>query len=192
MIRGTQHHLWRAVDQDGEVVDVFLQARRDGRAAKRFFRRILKSHRNELRKIVTDRLGSYGVDHRELLPDAIHDTSRYANKRAELSHQPTPGERAGYASIHIDAASPAIPGCPFGCLHPVQPGPALDVGRALSPVQTTRLCVLGVCDRNVIAIFPGVRTGSIVNLSVPCRDGLLSKAHQKTHQMMYDMDAFLL
>ncbi len=89
MIRGTQHHLWRAVDQDGEVVDVFLQARRDGRAAKRFFRRILKSHRNELRKIVTDRLGSYGVDHRELLPDAIHDTSRYANNRAELSHQPT-------------------------------------------------------------------------------------------------------
>ena len=88
-IRGKQHYLWRAVDQDGEVVDVFLQARRDGRAARRFFKRLLKKHRSEPRKIVTDKLGSYGVAHRELVPDSIHDTSRYANNRAELSHQPT-------------------------------------------------------------------------------------------------------
>ena len=88
-IRGKQHYLWRAVDQDGEVVDVFLQARRDGRAARRFFKRLLKKHRSEPRKIVTDQLGSYGVAHRELIRDAIHDTSRYANNRAELSHQPT-------------------------------------------------------------------------------------------------------
>ena len=64
-------------------------ARRDGEAAKRFFRRLLKSNRNEPRKIVTDKLGSYGVAHRELIPDAIHDTFRYANNRAEVSHQPT-------------------------------------------------------------------------------------------------------
>jgi putative transposase len=80
---------WRAVDQDGEVIDVFLQARRDGKAAKRFFKRLLKTHRNEPRKIVTDRLASYGVAHRELIPDTIHDTLQYANNRAELSHQPT-------------------------------------------------------------------------------------------------------
>ncbi len=86
---GKQHYLWRAVDQDGEVVDVFLQRRRDGNAAKRFFRRLLKVHRNETRKIVTDKLRSYGVAHRELIPDTIHDTSQYANNRAELSHQPT-------------------------------------------------------------------------------------------------------
>ena len=88
-INGKQHYLWRAVDQDGDVIDVFLQARRDGKAAKRFFRRLLKSNRNEPRKIVTDKLVSYGVAHRALIPDAIHDTSRYANNRAELSHQPT-------------------------------------------------------------------------------------------------------
>ena len=88
-IQGKQHYLWRAVDQDGEVVDVFLQARRDGKAAKRFFKRLLRTHRNEPKKIVTDKLGSYGVAHRELIPDTIHDTSRYANNRAELSHQPT-------------------------------------------------------------------------------------------------------
>ncbi len=81
--------LWRAVDQDGEIVDVFLQRRRDGKAAKRFFKRILKTHRDEPRKIVTDKLRSYGVAHRELIPDTIHDTSQYANNRAELSHQPT-------------------------------------------------------------------------------------------------------
>jgi len=86
---GKQHYLWRAVDQDGEVVDVFLQKRRDGRAAKRFFKRLLKKHSNEPRKIVTDKLGSYRVAHRELIPDTTHDTSQYANNRAELSHQPT-------------------------------------------------------------------------------------------------------
>ncbi len=88
-IDGKQHYLWRAVDQDGEVVDVFLQSQRDGKAAKRFFTRLLKTHRNEPRKIVTDKLRSYGVAHRELIPDTIHDTSQYANNRAELSHQPT-------------------------------------------------------------------------------------------------------
>ena len=88
-IDGKQHYLWRAVDQDGEVVDVFLQKRRDGAAAKRFFKRLLKTHQDEPRKIITDKLRSYGVAHRELIPDTIHDTSQYANNRAELSHQPT-------------------------------------------------------------------------------------------------------
>jgi len=88
-IDGKQHNLWRAVDQDGEVVDVFLQKRRDSKATKRFFKKLLKTHRNEPRKIVTDKLRSYGVAHRELIPDSIHDNSQYANNRAELSHQST-------------------------------------------------------------------------------------------------------
>ena len=88
-IQGKQHYLWRAVDQDGEVVDVFLQARRDGKAAMRFFKRLLKAHGGEPRRVVTDKLRSYGVAHRELIPDTIHDTAQYANNRAELSHQPT-------------------------------------------------------------------------------------------------------
>jgi putative transposase len=88
-IRGLQKYLWRAVDQDGEVIDVFLQSRRDGATAKRFFKRLLRNHGNEPRKIVTDKLKSYGVAHRELIPESIHDTSQSANNRAELSHQPT-------------------------------------------------------------------------------------------------------
>ena len=87
-IRGKQQYLWCAVDQDGEVVDVFLQAGRGGKVATRFFKHLLKAHGGKPRKLVTDKLGSYDVAHRELLPDTIHDTSRYANNRAELSHQP--------------------------------------------------------------------------------------------------------
>jgi putative transposase len=81
--------LWRAVDQDGEVVDVYLQAKRDGAAAKRFFNRLLRSHGEEPRNIVTDKLRSYGVAHRELIPDTIHNTEQYENNRAEQSHEAT-------------------------------------------------------------------------------------------------------
>jgi putative transposase len=94
-IAGQRHYLWRAVDQDGEVVDVYLQARRDAEAAKRFFRRLLRSHGKSPRKIVTDQLGSYRVARRELMPETIHSTDRYANNRAELSHQPTRARERG-------------------------------------------------------------------------------------------------
>ena len=88
-INGMQQYLWRAVDQDGEVVDVYLQDRRDGAAAKRFFKRLIQSSGGEPGKIVTDKLRSYGVAHRELMPDVIHSTERYANNRAEQSHEST-------------------------------------------------------------------------------------------------------
>ena len=88
-INGKQQYLWRAVDQDGEVIDVFIQSRRDGAAAKRFFKRLLRRHGEEPRQIVTDKLRSYGVAQRELIPETIHNTAQYANNRAELSHQPT-------------------------------------------------------------------------------------------------------
>jgi putative transposase len=88
-INDKQYYLWRAVDQDGEVVDVYLQAKRAGAAAKRFFRRLLRNHGGEPRKIVTDKLRSYGVAHRELIPEAIHSTEQYENNRAEQSHEAT-------------------------------------------------------------------------------------------------------
>ena len=88
-INGKQNYLWRAVDQDGEVVDVYLQAKRDGAAAKRFFRRLIRNNRGEPRKIVTDKLRSYGVAHRELIPETVHSTQQYENNRAEQSHEAT-------------------------------------------------------------------------------------------------------
>lgn len=88
-IGGKQHYLWRVVDQDGEIVDVFLKSKRNGLVAKRFFKRLLKAHNGEPRKIVADKLRSYGVAHRELIPGSMHDTSQYSNNRSEQSHQPT-------------------------------------------------------------------------------------------------------
>ena len=100
-INGKQHYLWRAVDQDGEVVDVYLQARRDGAAAKRFFKGLLRSHGGEPRKIVTDKLRSYGVAHRDLIPEAIHSTQQYKNNRAEQSHEATRVRERGMRRFKI-------------------------------------------------------------------------------------------
>jgi putative transposase len=86
-MRGKEHYLWRAVDQDGEVVDVFLQNKREGAAAKRVFERLLRSYGVEPRKIVTDKLRRYGVASRELMPDVTHNTQQYENNRTELSHE---------------------------------------------------------------------------------------------------------
>lgn len=88
-INGERHYLWRAVDQDGIVLDVLVQARRDARAAKKFFRKLLKGLSYTPRVLVTDKLGSYQVAHRERLSSAKHRRSKYLNNRAENSHQPT-------------------------------------------------------------------------------------------------------
>ena len=88
-ISGKQHYVRRAVDQDGEVVYVYLQAKRDGSAAQRFFERLLRSYVGEPTKIVTDKLRSYGVAHRELRPATIRSTEQSENNRAEQSHEAT-------------------------------------------------------------------------------------------------------
>ena len=88
-INGQRQYLWRAVDQDGDLIDLLVQPRRDGRAARRVFRKLLKGQRQEPMRLVTDKLGSYQVAHRDVMPWVPHDTRRYANNRAEVSHQPT-------------------------------------------------------------------------------------------------------
>jgi putative transposase len=88
-IQGRRQYLWRAVDQDGDVIDILVQPRRDRRAAERFFRRLLKGQGGEPRRLVTDKLRSYSAARRDVMPSVRHDTSRYANNRAEVSHQPT-------------------------------------------------------------------------------------------------------
>ena len=65
------------------------QPRRDAKAAKLVFGRLLKKHKGEPREIVTEKLKSYGVAHRKLIPETVHNMEKYANNRAELSHQPT-------------------------------------------------------------------------------------------------------
>src|SRR5262244_3601865 len=88
-IKGERHYLWRAVDQDGNVLDILVQRRRDKRAAKKFFRKLLKGLTYVPRVIITDKLQSYGAAKREILPGVEHRHHRYLNNRAENSHQPT-------------------------------------------------------------------------------------------------------
>jgi putative transposase len=88
-IGGHRHYLWRAVDQDGNVLDILVQSRRNTAAAKRCFRKLLKGCRYVPRAIITDTLGSYGAAKRECLPSVEHRQNRYLNNRAENSHQPT-------------------------------------------------------------------------------------------------------
>jgi putative transposase len=88
-IRGKLHYLWRAIDQHGTVLDILVQSRRNAKAAKRFFKKLLKGLQYVPRVIVTDKLRSYGAAKRTILPGVEHRQSRYLNNRAEVSHQPT-------------------------------------------------------------------------------------------------------
>ena len=88
-IQGRRRHLWRAVDQDGDVIDILVQSRRDRRAATRFFRKLLKVQGRAPRRLITDKLRSYAAAHRRVMPSVVHSTQRYENNRAEVSHQPT-------------------------------------------------------------------------------------------------------
>jgi putative transposase len=82
-INGKTHYLWRAVDQDGTVLDILVTSRRDTKTATRFFRKLLTGLRSVPRVLVTDKLASYGVAHRRLITSVEHRRSKYLNNRAE-------------------------------------------------------------------------------------------------------------
>jgi putative transposase len=93
-IEGERHYLWRAVDQEGYVLDILVQHRRNKAAAKKSFRKLLKGFRDVPRVIITDTLKSYDAAKREILPGVEHRQHRSLNNRVENSHQPTrPRER---------------------------------------------------------------------------------------------------
>ncbi len=88
-INKERHYLWRAVDQDGNVLDILVQSRRNKQAAKKFFRKLLKGLTSVPRVLITDKLKSYGAARREILPEVEHRQHRYLNNRAENFHRPT-------------------------------------------------------------------------------------------------------
>jgi len=87
-IRGTKHWLWRAVDQDGFVLDVLIQSRRNAKAAKRLMRKLLKGQGFAPRVMITDKLRSYDAAKRDIMPGVEHRSHKGLNNRAENSHQP--------------------------------------------------------------------------------------------------------
>jgi len=88
-IKGELVCLWRAVDQDSETLDVLVQTRRNAKAARRFFHKLLKRLRYAPRAIVADKLSSYAAAPEELMPGVEHRRGGRLNNRAENSHQPT-------------------------------------------------------------------------------------------------------
>jgi putative transposase len=87
-INGERSYVWRAVDQDGTIVDILVQRQRNKKAAQKFFRKLLKGCQYVPRVLITDKLKSYSAAKRDLLPSVEHRQHRYLNNRAENSHQP--------------------------------------------------------------------------------------------------------
>ncbi len=116
---GVQHFLWRAVDQDGNVLDILVQSRRNKAAAKQSFRRLLKDRAYVPRVIITDTLASYGIARREVLPSVEHRQHKRLNNRAEHAHQPTRErerrmrrfKRPGHAQRFLAAYGPIVGHC---------------------------------------------------------------------------------
>ncbi len=113
-INGQRQYLWRAVDQEGNVLDILVHPRRDKRAAKHFLRTLLKGLQYTPRVIITDKLGSYGAAKKAILPGVAQRQHKGRNNRAENAHQPTrPRERllrrfksAGHAPRFLAAFGP--------------------------------------------------------------------------------------
>ena len=117
LIGGKKHWLWRAVDQDGVVLDILVQSRRDARAASRLLRKLMKRQRRVPRVMITDKLRSYGAAARTIMPGAEHRQHKGLNNRAENSHQPTrrrerimkrfksPGQAQRFLATHDQVAN---------------------------------------------------------------------------------------
>jgi putative transposase len=123
-VRGERRYLWRAVDQEslpherseccgyGDVLDILVQKRKDKKAAERFFKILMKGQGRSAKEIVTDKLPSYGTARKAIMSTSMHCWDRYANNRAEVSHEHTralerqmrrfksPGQAQRFLAVH--------------------------------------------------------------------------------------------
>jgi putative transposase len=124
-IRGQRQYPWRAVDQDVDVIDILLQPRRDRHAAA-VLSHVTQAERHVPHRLVTDCLGSYRAAHRVIMPSVVHDTTRYANNRVEVSHQPTRAARAPHAALQIDSSQSTMPFATCSSLDDIGFAPAIS------------------------------------------------------------------
>ena len=108
-INGAQRYLWRAVDQHGNVLDILVQSRRNAVAAQKFFRRLLTGLRYVPRVIVTDKLASYQVAHREVVPSVTHRRSKLPEQPRRELPPADPATRAGDETLQVDPARATVP-----------------------------------------------------------------------------------
>ena len=111
-VRVERRYRWRAVDQDGDVLDILVQKHKNKQAASRFFKKLMKGQSRSARLIVTDKLPSYGAAKKVVMPTSMHCDDRYANNRAEVSHEHTraqerqmrrfksPGQAQRFLAVH--------------------------------------------------------------------------------------------
>ena len=131
-IQGRQQYLWRAVDEDGDVIDILVQSRRNRRAAIRCFRTLLKSQGYIPRRLITDKHRSYPAAHHTVIPSVVHGTDQQAHNRAEVSHQPTrQRERQMRRFKSASAARATISLGPRRRVESVPHGPSPPSGRSL-------------------------------------------------------------
>jgi hypothetical protein len=104
-INGRQMYLWRAVDDEGEVLEVLIQRRRNKAAARKLIRKLLRKHGFAPTRVTTDKLRSYGAAFKEIGLSADHEQGVYQNNRAEVSHQPL---RRRDAAVQIARFHPAL------------------------------------------------------------------------------------
>lgn len=119
-IAGRKHWLWRAVDQDGYVLDEIVQNRRNTKAAKRLLTRLLKKQGVAPKRMITDKLGSYGAARRQVMPDVEHRSHKGLNNRAENSHVPLRRCRASDRRVACSASSRSSLPSEISSSHPAQ------------------------------------------------------------------------
>ncbi|EJC75048.1 transposase [Rhizobium leguminosarum bv. trifolii WSM2012] len=121
-IAGKKHWLWRAVDQDGFVLDVLVQNRRNTKAAKRLMRKLLKGQGRSPRVMITDKLRSYGAAKRDIMPGVEHRSHKGLNNRAENSHQPIRRRerimKRFKSARHLNASFPSTTRSPISFIFP--------------------------------------------------------------------------
>ncbi len=134
-IQGQRQYLWRAVDQDGDTLDILVQRRRDRRAAERFFRKLLKGLESVPRTMVTDKLKSYSAARRTTMPSVVRRDA--AIRKQSGRGLPRAYSAAGVpdAPFQVAGASPALPSGTRGGGQSLPARSTSHPGRALSDVS---------------------------------------------------------
>jgi putative transposase len=132
-ITGERQYLWRAVDQHGTVLDILPQSKRNAKAAKRFPAKLMKKQRRVPRVLVTDKMKSYPVAHRELMASVEHRAHKGLNNRAENSHQPTRQRERAMKGFRSPGSAQRFPSAFSGI------SPHFRPGRHLVPAAEHRL-----------------------------------------------------
>jgi hypothetical protein len=174
-LQGVQHYLWRAVDQDGVVLNILVQPRRNSNAAKRLLKRLLKGLECVPRVIVTNKLRSYGAAQRQLLPGVEHRKSRYLNIGPRTrTGQRDDGNGRCSGSNRPNKPKPSSPLTRLSMvisIHAVtnlRPIPIARSGRTLSRFGTRKRAPNAQDDRHAMATTLGVKLPGGVNVTVRC------------------------